>query len=163
MKFRSYGLLRAILLTILLLPHAAGAIDITATGDWTSLSITANDLTAGAGSNLTEQYESSVDQVAIDVFNTNGSTDSWRIDVKRTDSTWSLIPVLSVKRYDAGAGAGSISGGLGYQAVTTTDMSFFSGAGDRIGVHIQLRLSNFSVSIPPGNYSTTVTYTVVDI
>jgi len=147
---------------LLLLPLAARAIDIVVTMDWTDLSITANDLAAGPGSNLTGQYESNIDQVTINIFNTTGNSDSWRVDVKRTDTTPSSIPILSVKRYDDGSGGGSISGGLGYQTVGTTDLSFFSGTGDRTGVHIQLKISNISLSLSPGNYSTTTTYTVVD-
>lgn len=162
MKFHAGCFWVVVMALLFLSPHVAGAVDISVTGDWTSLSITANDLTAGPGSNLIAQYESNVDQVTIDIFNTTGNLDSWRVDVKRNDTTWGSIPILSVKRYDSGSGGGSINGGLGYQAVGTTDMSFFSGSGDRAGIHIQLKISNISLSLSPGNYSTTITYTVVD-
>jgi len=162
MQFNPRRFFPPVLVWFFLLPLVGGAIDIAVTGDWTNLSITANDLTAGAGSNLTGQYQSNVDQATIDIINTTGNSDSWRVDVKRTDTAWNSIPVLSVKRYDDGSGGGSISGGLGYQSVGPTDMSFFSGAGDRSGVHIQLKISNISVSLSPGNFSTTISYTVVD-
>ena len=155
-------MLKPFLVIFFLLPLVAGAIDISVTGDWTNLSITANDLAAGAGSNLNPQDTSNVNQVTIDIFNTTGNADSWRVDVKKTDTTWGSIPVLSVKRYDDGAGGGSISGGLGFQPVGTTDLSFFSGTGNRSGIHIQLQINNLSLSLSPGNYSTTITYTVVD-
>lgn len=163
MKSDVHIFFRPVLLVLCLLPLMAGAIDIAVTGDWTDLFITANDLAAGPGSNLNGLYESNIDQATIDIFNTAGNSDSWRVDVKRTDTTWSSIPTLAVKRYDSGSGNGSISGGLAYQTVGTTDMSFFSGTGDRTGVHIQLKISNVSLSLPPGNYSSTISYTVVDL
>ncbi|PKL42383.1 MAG: hypothetical protein CVV41_14685 [Candidatus Riflebacteria bacterium HGW-Riflebacteria-1] len=163
MKSYLHTFLRPVLLVFFLLPLMAAAIDIAVTGAWTDLFITANDLTAGAGSNLNGQYESNIDQATIDIFNTAGNSDAWRVDVKRTDTAWSSIPILSVRRYDSGSGAGSISGGLAYQTVGTTDMSFFSGTGDRTGVRIQLKISNVSLSLSPGNYSSTILYTVVDL
>jgi hypothetical protein len=162
MKLNPCGFWQHVLVLLFLSPLVAGAIDIFVTGDWTNLAITANDLTAGAGSNLTPEYQSTIDQVTIDILNTTGNSDSWRVDVKRTDSTWNSIPVLAVKRYDAGSGGGSISGGLGFQTVGMTDMAFFSGTGNRTGIHVQLRISNISVSLSPGNFSTTISYTVVD-
>jgi hypothetical protein len=162
MKSNPYGFWKPVLFFLFLSPLVTGAIDIIVTGDWTNLSITANDLTAGAGSNLTQQYQSPIDQVTIDILNTAGTSDSWRVDVKRTDSTWNSIPVLAVKRHDDGSGAGSISGGLGFQTVGMTDMSFFSGTGNRTGIRVQIQISNISVHLSPGNFSTTISYTVVD-
>ena len=163
MRFNARALFKTVLAIIFLLPLMVEAIDIAVTGDWRNLFITANDLAAGPGSNLNEQYESNIDQVTIDILNTAGNSDAWRVDVKRTDATWSSVPVLYVKRYDSGSGEGSISGGLGYQMVGTSDMTFFSGTGDRTGIHIQLNISNMSLSLSPGDYSTTISYTVVDI
>ena len=163
MKSAVHTFLRPVLLVLFLLPLMAAAIDIAVTGDWTDLFITANDLTAGPGSNLTGQYESNIDQATIDTVNTAGNSDSWRVDVKRTDTTWGSTAVLAVRRYDSGYGEGSISGGLAYQTVGTTDMSFFSGTGDRTGIRIQLKISNVSLSLSPGNYSSTISYTVVDL
>lgn len=139
----------------------ARAIDITVSGDW-SRTITASDLQAGAGSDLASTYESASNQASITISGTGGNTDAWRVDVRRTDTTWHANFTLSVKRTADGSGGGGISGGTAYQAITTTDASFFSGTGDRTGVTAQLKLEGMSVQVPPATYSTTITYTVVD-
>ena len=162
MNSLKYRVLQTLLVCLLLQPFSSGAIDTIVTGDWTDLSITADDLAAGPGSALNGTYESPVGLVKIDVVNTAGNSDTWRVDVRRTDFTWSGTTSLAVKRHDDGAGAGTISGGLGYQTISTTDLSFFSGSGDRTGINIQLRISNLSLELSPGNFSTTITYTVVD-
>lgn len=139
----------------------ARAIDITVSGDW-SRTITASDLQAGAGSDLASTYESASNQASITISGTGGNTDAWRVDVRRTDGTWHANFTLSVQRTGDGSGAGSISGGTAYQAITTTDASFFSGAGDRSGITVQFKLQGMSVQVAPATYSTTITYTVVD-
>jgi hypothetical protein len=69
---------------------------------------------------------------------------------------------LYVKRTGDGTGGGSILGGDSYQEVTTSDVSFFSGAGDRTAVNIQLKVTGASLSMLPNIYSTSIIYTVVD-
>jgi hypothetical protein len=133
--------------------------DISSTGDWTNQVIGPANLTAGAGSALTATYESSATQITLDVYNTLAG--SYDVAVKRTDSpTWDSSVILSVKRTDDGSGSGSISNGLAYQAVDTIDSILFSGTDDRSSVHLQLRLSNVSIQVPPDIYSTTLTFTV---
>jgi len=151
-----------LLLVSILCPSGAGAIEITATGPW-SLTIDADDLVAGAGSDLVSTYESNADQAVIVISNTTGNEDNWRVDVKRSDTTWHNDFVLSVRRTGDGTGGGAITGGSGYQAVGTADSAFFSGAGDRSNIPIQLQLSGVSLQVAPNTYSTTITYTVVDI
>ena len=143
------------------MPTAALGIDISTVGSWTE-TVDAADLISGAGSDLVDTYESTVNEVVITVLNTTGSSDNWRVDVRRSDTTWSGSFVLWVERTGAGTGAGSISGGTTYQEVTTIDATFFSGAGDRNGVDIRLRLTGMSVSASPNNYLSSVIYTVVD-
>ncbi len=135
--------------------------DITATGNW-SETIDASDLIGGAGSDLTSTYESASAQTSITITNTQNNVDDWRVDVRRADTTWHGNFTLSVQRTGDGTGGGSISGGVSYQAVGTTDASFFSGAGDRTGITVQLKLDGMSVQVPINTYSTTVTFTVVD-
>jgi hypothetical protein len=150
-----------IICALICLAAKAQAIDITASGAW-ALTIGAGDLTPGAGSDLTSTYESAVDEVLITISNTAAVDDNWRVDVMRTDGTWHGDFALYVQRTGSGTGSGSISGGLAYQEVGTTDAAFYSGAGDRTGVPIQLKLTGVSVQVPPNIYSTTVMYTVVD-
>ena len=138
------------------------ALGIAVTGDW-SETIDASDLQAGAGSNLKSTYESAADAGALTISGTSGDEDTWRVKVRRTESTnWHSNFILSVKRTNDGSGGGSISGGTEYQAISTTNVEFFSGAGDR-GILLQLKLDGMSLGIPPGAYSTTIIYTVEDL
>ncbi|MHB0911938.1 MAG: hypothetical protein ACYC2Y_00650 [Armatimonadota bacterium] len=138
------------------------AIDISEAGSWTR-TVDANDLTAGAGSNLTAIYASNADQGVIGIANTTGNGDNWRVDVRRADTNWNGDLVIAVKRTADGTGGGTISGGTAYQSVGTTDATLFSGSGDRSNILIQLQISGASVSVPPSTYSTSIIYTVVDI
>ncbi|MBI2298714.1 MAG: hypothetical protein HYU66_07150 [Armatimonadetes bacterium] len=149
---------------VLLLAFArAGSaqISITSTGGWTRV-VTAADLQAGAGSDLNGTYESATNAVILAISNTTGNGDAWRVDARRTDTTWHASFTLYLKRTNNGGGGGSISGGTAYQAVNAVDNSFFSGTGDRSNVRVQFEITGVSIQIPPNAYSTTVTFTVVD-
>lgn len=143
-----------------LLPTAS-AMDLAASGSW-STTINASDLQAGAGSPLVATHDSATAQVVLTVSATAGSTDAWRLDVRRADSAWDPDVKLWVRRTGAGSGAGSISDGLSWIEVGPTDTSFFSGAGDRSDVPVQLRISGVSLSLSPDSYLSTVHYTLVD-
>lgn len=134
------------------------AASIWVSGSW-SETIDASDLQAHAGSDLIDSYESASKAIFISItaFNRN-----WQVNVKRIDTNWQSNLHLHVKRTSNGAGTGSISGGTSYQEVTEADQSFFSGFSSRYSISLQLKLSNVSVQIPPGNYTTTVYYTVVE-
>jgi len=133
------------------------ATDISLTGNW-SETIDENDLLAGAGTDLKSSYESLPDQVSITISDTTGS---WRVDVKRVDTTWHADLSLSVKRTGSGTGGG-ISGGDAYATVTASDQSFFTGSNDVSGITVQIKLGGISIQILPDSYSTTLYYTVVD-
>lgn len=142
---------------------ALAEIGIMSTGGSWSPSIGVNELLAGAGSDLISSYESNSSIEDVTITGTANADDAWRVDVKRTDSIWNGLLALSVKRTSDGAGGGSIAGGTFYQVIDAIDSVFFSGAGDRSSVTMQLKLSGVSLQIPPDTYSTTITYTVVDI
>ena len=135
-------------------------ISIDATGDW-SETIDASDLQAGAGSDLKSTYESAAGTGLLTISGTSGNGDTWRVDVQRSDTTWHTnFFTLSVKRTGDGSGGGSISGGTVYQVIGESNVEFFSGTGDRSGIPLQFKLEGMSLQVPPGIYSTTVTYTV---
>ncbi|MHB0937189.1 MAG: hypothetical protein ACYDCO_03115 [Armatimonadota bacterium] len=140
----------------------AHAIDLTCVGSW-SLTITASNLQAGAGSDLVSTYTSDTAAATLAVINTTGDADSWRVDIRRTDILWDNSLTLSARRTSDGTGGGSVSGGTVFQAIGTSDSSFFSGAGDRSGITLQFQVSGASVQLAPATYSTTITYTVVDV
>ena len=138
------------------------AIDIGASGGWTE-TIDASDLISGAGNNLIDTYQSTTNATTANISNCTGDSDNWRVDVRRVDGTWHGDYTLYIKRTSDGTGTGSISGGLSYIEVNTTDAEFFSGAGNRDNIDLQYELAGMSVSASPDNYSTTVVFTVVDI
>jgi hypothetical protein len=147
----------SLVLTPLLLPSPSLSQDITAVGGW-SETIDATDLISGAGSDLTDTYESSSGATAVSITHPS----PWRVDIKRSDSVWHSNFALYAERTSDGSGSGSISGGQAYQEITTIDAEFFSGDQDRSSIDVRYRLTGMSVEAGPGTYSTTVTYTVVD-
>jgi len=140
--------------------EARAQISVTVAGDW-SETIDSSDLIAGAGSDLQSTYESAADAVLVSVSGTGGGADTWRMDVKKTDTSWHGSFVLSLRRTSSGTG-GSVSGGDSYQQVTDSYNSFFSGSDDVSGIKVQLKLDGVSIQVPPDSYATTVYYTVVD-
>jgi hypothetical protein len=151
------------LLPLWLILTEAEAIDLSATGGWNG-TVNEADLISGAGSNLVDTYESTTEATNITISNCTDDSDNWRVDVRRVDEGgWHGDFALYVKRTSEGTGNGSISGELSYIAITSTDIPFFSGAGDRSNVNIQYQLSGMSVSVSPDHYNTTVIFTVVDI
>lgn len=132
------------------------AVDITAVGGWTGLVI---------DSYLQSEYESDPDTTIVNIINTVESS-NWRVSVRASyGADWPDDVRLSVRATAAGQGSSESSPiGVGvYVAVTTSDNLFFESKLDRSGVAIQYRLSGLSVSVPPGTYSTAVTFTVVEI
>ena len=140
---------------------AVAVIDITVTGSWTQ-SIDKNNLTGGAGTNLTSTYTSSQNINLIDITGQTSKWDNWQVNIKRIDTTWNSNLLVFARRTSNGKGKGSISGGLAYIQVTQSDTTFFTGAGDRSTITIQLQLTGASLTIPPNQYSTIIQYTVID-
>jgi len=137
----------------------AQAVDISATGGWTE-TIDASDLAGGAGTNLIDNYESAAAATILEVYGTG--VNDWYVDVTRSDITWHGDFTLYVKRISDGTGSGWVANGIAYIAIETVDSDFFNGNGDRSNINVQYRLTGMSVSVPPGMYSTTVTYTVTE-
>lgn len=152
----------ALSVTLLVLPDAA-AIDVSASGGWTDLRIDKSYLVAGPGSDLADSYESNSAATLIKVYNTQDKNDDWEIKVSRTGPSWPAALSLYAKRTSDGTGLGSVAGGLSYQKVTDIETDFFTGAGDRDTIAIRYRLTGMSIAVDPGNYSTTVIFTIIDI
>lgn len=151
------------LVPLLLTATEAEAIDISAAGGWNE-TVNQSDLVAGAGSQLIDTYEGTTGGTVIDVSNCTDDADNWRVDVRRIDDgDWHGDFILYVKRTSDGSGSGSVSGGLSYVEITTTDTQLFIGAGDRDGMELQYRLTGMSTAASPDNYSQTIVFTVVDI
>lgn len=158
--FGKYLIFALLIITFLVLvyPQRAEATDISVSGSW-SETINADDLIDGAGSDLLSTYQNSGGDISLTL--SNGSS-NWRVDVKRSDTIWSSNFSLGVRRVSSGSG-GTVSGGTTYLTIRTIDSEFFTGSGSPSGIDLQLRLSGVSIAIPVDIYSTTITYTVVDI
>jgi len=164
--FRMIDIMRALLLlTCGIMSFALPAnatIGVTAIGSW-SLPITANDLLGLGGCGLPTMYESTNNQVALTVCGTSGNSESWRIDIHRSDSIWDNRLTFSVKRTGGGLGSGSIVSGTTYQPIEATNTAFFFGTGDRANITLQFQLGGMSVLVPANTYGTEISYTVVDL
>ena len=154
-------LILALLIMYLCATGSTSAIDLSASGGWSPI-IGPADLAAGPGSGLNSIYQSNPDQVLVSISNSLGFDDSWRVDVRRSDTNWDSDLALSVKRSGNGVGSGSVLGGDGYQAINMSDVAFFSGGGNRSDIPIEIQISGVSIAIPPGTYSTSIVLTVVD-
>jgi hypothetical protein len=138
----------------------AEAIDLSASGGLTRI-VNASHLAAGAGSDLISTFDDAA-ATNLSIVNASGSSDHWRIDVRRIDSAWNNALRLYVKRISDGSGSGSVTGGLSQVEITGNGVQFFSGAGDRSGMFLSYELTGMSVAVPPMIYGTTVIFTVVD-
>ena len=150
---RIHGLL---LLFACQLPSAQAA-DISLVGNWTEV-IDSNDLTAGAGSDLSSPIESNTAQATIDITTTGGS--GWTVKVSKSDINWPAGVSLAVKRSSDGTGAGTISGGTTYLTLTGTEQTLFTGSDDRSSIQLQLKTQSLSVNDAPDNYSATLSYRI---
>jgi hypothetical protein len=154
----------ALIAVILILASTSvDAYEIVAVGGWWRM-VTSADLVGGAGTDLVSTYEGSANESVLSISGCSEPTDPWRVDVRKTDTNWHGDLALSVRRVSGGDGLGAApSGGDTYVPVGSENAEFFWGWGDRRDICVQYRLSGMSVRIPPGIYSTTVTYTVVDL
>jgi len=131
-------------------------------GGW-SFGIDAGDLEAGAGSDLSAEYESDATAEYIDIQGCSGSSDTWEVSIKRTDDVWDTDITLQAKVSSKGNGSGSFSGAGVYKTVSATDTVLFSGSGDRSDIAIQFKISGISITtVPDKDYATDITYTVVN-
>lgn len=142
-------------------PTGAYAIDLQVVGAW-STAIDAGDLVGGAGTDLAPTHDSAPLQTAVDIATTTSPTDAWRVDVRRSDTSWDPAVRVWVRRSSDGTGAGSVSGGTSWVEVTSGGTTLFDGQGDRAGVGLQVRLTGLSVGVAVDTHATTLVYTVVD-
>lgn len=148
--------IRGVSLLLSLAIVASGA-DVSSVGNW-SETIDASDLIAGAGSNVTSQYESVTGSTTLDIINTAGG--SWRIVARRADSTWDVNLSLFVRRTSDGSGPGAILSGTSYVQLSALDTEMFTGTGDRGTVAVRFKLTGVSKDLSPNIYSTGIIFTI---
>ncbi len=149
------------MIALLSLVNICMALDISVSNNWTT-HVDKSDLQGGAGTDLYSIKASASAQANIDISNTTGRKDAWRVEVSRGDTYWPIGLLLAVRRTSKGNGEGKISGGKRYLDITTANQHFFSGKGDRSNITVQLKLEGISVQITPDIYITNIYYTVVD-
>lgn len=100
---------------------------------------------------------------------------SYRISVSRTNTDWHNNLILTARRTGAGTpsflGAVSASGGTTAQTITNISTAFFTinvsflslGGISLSNIPIEYSLSGISVILPVKTYSTTITYTIVEL
>lgn len=140
---------------------SACAVDVYAVGGW-NFTVDSSCLVGGAGSNLIDSFESKLDATVINITGTGGSGDAWQVQVRKSGVSQLHGATLYVKRTGDGSGSGAVHGGSSYVAVETSDTDFFEGSGDRTDITVQYKVSGISINVPPGTYSTVITFTVVD-
>lgn len=148
--------MKSALLTFLALGAGlAPAADLSAIGSWTE-TVTAADLTGGAGSDL-RPFESVSGTVSLTITNATGT---WQLRARRSGTQWDGHLALWVKRSSSGNGSGDISGGDAYIELTGTDTEIFSGSDNRSGVSLQFKLTGLTTGVSPSTYLSSITFTV---
>ena len=141
---------------------AHAALTVTVTGDW-RLGLTRQNLPGRPGSDLSAVCESDPGRALLTVSGASSSNQRWRVEISRRDVRWHPALQLQVRRVGNGVGAGVLRSGLAYQPIDTTPGDILIGCGNRLQVPLQFRLTGFSVRVPPADYATELTYTVVDL
>jgi hypothetical protein len=135
--------------------------DLSLSGSW-GLALSASDLVSGAGSELPTSADSATNEVTLDVTLTGGDTDNWRLDVRQSGAFWDPALHVWVRRTGSGTGTGSIADGTTWIEVGSTDTAFFTGAGDRSTIAVQVRVTGLSLTLQPDAYLSNLQYTLVD-
>lgn len=161
------GLIVATLVAIAVALSSAGAQTISGSGGWT-VTVSSANLQSGAGSNLTPTLSSPSNATLLTVNPTFFS--AWHVTVSANQGlfqipAWPSALHLQARRTGSGSTLGSPpTGGTSYLTLTGTAQTFFSGSAISAynNIPIQYRLTGLSLQIPVGNYSITVTYTVLN-
>ncbi len=129
-----------------------------------SLTVGSADIVGGAGGDFASEYESAVDEKQLKIINRGppNLSRSYRVDVRKDDSSWDSRITLYIRRTSDGTGTGTITGGTVYQEVTGQDMSFFSGNENRDNIDVQFKVSGgyAGEALSADSYVTGVVYTV---
>jgi hypothetical protein len=117
------------------------------------------DLVGGAGTDFENQWENSADELYLDI---DGESSSWTISVSKTNGPWNPHLSVSIKRIDNGLENNpTLAGGMSYLPLFDMSQIFYTGTGSASQVRHRFRLSGLSVQVPPGNYYTTVMFTIM--
>lgn len=116
---------------------------------------------AEAGQQLTSTYTSATVTSTLTVTGA-GNSQPWRINIRKSDGSWNSQFSLEIERTSDGSGSGTITPDPGFIQVRDTDTVFITGTGNRKDMNCLYRLSNITLLVPPGNYSTTIIFTLTN-
>jgi len=132
----------------------------TTSGTWT-LSIGETELT-GIGTDVSSTYAPATASGFVTMSITVGGYTNWRVTAVRSAGTWNASLLLSVVLTNRGTP--QVGSPLNTTLLlTTTDTEFITGTTDcgaTTPVGVTLSLGGISVTLGPGTYATTVTYTI---
>lgn len=125
----------------------------------TNLSVSASLITEAGNDYLSSSYQ---DCSSCPVLSVSGyGNRDMRIDVRKSDISWSSTLNLLVRRTETVSG---VTGGTVFQQITNTNQYFFTATKNTINwIPIGFRVQNFSVLNGAGNSSTNVIFTVTFI
>ncbi len=140
----------------ILFSHNIFAGGLMATGDWNE-TIDENDLLSGAGSDITDTYESAVNATRLMSINMRNKT--WEMTIEMSETNWHGDFSIYARRTD---NSGSVTGGQTYQEITTSTEYFFEGSGNQLNLLIQYQLRGVTLQIPADIYTITIIYTITE-
>ncbi|MEI6874545.1 MAG: hypothetical protein WCL50_05370 [Spirochaetota bacterium] len=132
-------------------------------GGWL-VSVGANTLAGGAGTDFTHDYSTGPGGETINIAGTASASEAWQVLVKRSDTSWDGDLVVQVQVLSLGTGNGTVYAPGQAMTVSDTFQSFFTGNGDRSTICVRLKLSGVSIPrVRAGRYTTNLVYTVVPL
>jgi hypothetical protein len=154
--------MRSAIVFLLVMATNAVAATLAATGSWTK-TISAANLTGGAGTNLVSTHESANGVISLDVSNTPSTVLFYKVYARYTGPTWPSGVTLAVKRTADGISLLPLSvilGSTDYITLGSTDTEIFTGLLDRSGITLQVRVSGLSVAVTPAVYQANIVFTI---
>ncbi|HZZ18956.1 MAG TPA: hypothetical protein VFE25_06280 [Opitutaceae bacterium] len=153
--------MKRLVVLLLLATASLRASNLTMTGGW-SQSLSAVNLTGGAGTNLSPSYSSAATALTATI---TGSPLTLFYSVSAHVAASGLPPGVTLAVTRTGDGTAipilsAVTGGTSAVTLTSTDTVIFSGFLDRSAIPLQVTASGVSVSITPGTYMSGVVFTV---
>lgn len=149
-----------LLMAVFLHSSACCGQNITVNGGW-SQTLTAP---TAAGTDFAASFSSAANATIVTIGNTGGG--SWNVTVQLTGTSgWNSAFTLTVHR--TGDGTGNKNSTINYVndpaslQISTGPIKICNGTRNRNTIPFQYTLTGATLTVPPGTYTTNVTYTVV--
>ena len=107
--------------------------------------------------------QSTPGSVALHVVNARDNDEPWRIEVRLLGLPLPEGAKLWLRRSGTGQGGGWIRDGLAFIPVGESPALLFSGAGDRMQVPLQMKVTGITPRTPAGTLRTSLLFSVVSL